>query len=94
MKQYRRSLEVSMGSDYWVRQQSRLYDPDSLKVIENKDGLEVISFRYDKTTVPTTQRWSHLVPPTATPFAGPRLPCPGQENNPIPGRAGKEYPIR
>jgi len=57
MKQYRRSLEVSMGSDYWVRQQARLYDPKSLKIIESTDGLEVISFRYDKVNVPTKQRW-------------------------------------
>lgn len=57
LKQYRRSLEISMGSDYWVRKQVRLYDPKSLKIIENKDGLEVVSFRYDKTTVPTKQRW-------------------------------------
>jgi len=57
MKEYRRSLEISMGSDYWVRQQARLYDPKSIRVIENENGLEVISFRYDKTNVPTKQRW-------------------------------------
>lgn len=57
MKEYRRSLEVSMGSDYWVRQRSRLYDPKSMKIIESKDGLEVVSFRFDKGQVPTKQRW-------------------------------------
>ncbi|MDX2418488.1 MAG: hypothetical protein QNK19_13585 [Xanthomonadales bacterium] len=57
VKEYRRSLEVTMGSDYWVRQQARLYDPKSIKVIESKDGKEVISFRFDKTHVPTKQRW-------------------------------------
>jgi len=57
MKEYRRSLEISMGSDYWVRQQARLYDPKSIRVIENENGLEVIIFRYDKTNVPTKQRW-------------------------------------
>jgi len=57
MKEYRRSLEASMGSDYWVRQQTRLYDPKSIQVIESSDDLEVISFRYDKTVVPTKQRW-------------------------------------
>ena len=57
MKEYRRSLEISMGSDYWVRQQARLYDPESIHVIESEAGHEVISFRYDKTNVPTRQRW-------------------------------------
>ena len=57
MKEYRRSLEVSMGSDYWVRQRTRLYDPKSMKLIESKDGLDVVSFRYDKGQVPTRQRW-------------------------------------
>lgn len=57
MKDYRRSLEVSMGSDYWVRQRTRLYDPKSMKLIESKDGLEVVSFRFDKGQVPTRQRW-------------------------------------
>jgi hypothetical protein len=33
-KEYRRSLEVTMGSDYWLRQQARLYDPASIKLIE------------------------------------------------------------
>ena len=57
MKEYRRALEAWMGSDYWVRQRSRLYDPDSMKIIESNDGLEIISFRYDKEKVPTRQRW-------------------------------------
>jgi hypothetical protein len=61
LKQYRRSLEVSMGSDYWVRQKARLYDPKSLRVIESKGGREVISFRYDKANVPTKQRWLLLL---------------------------------
>jgi len=56
-KEYRRSLEVLMGSDYWVRQQARLYDAKSLKVIENKNGHVVVSYRYDKANVPSQQRW-------------------------------------
>ena len=57
MKEYRRALEVSMGSDYWVRKQTRLYDPASIQLIESEGGREIISFRYDKTQVPTKQRW-------------------------------------
>ena len=57
MKEYRRALEVSIGSDYWVRQQTRLYDPASIQLIESEGGHEIISFRYDKTQVPTKQRW-------------------------------------
>jgi hypothetical protein len=57
VKEYRRSLEVTMGADYWVRKQTRIYDPKSLRVIERNDGHEVISFRYDKDKVPTKQRW-------------------------------------
>jgi hypothetical protein len=57
VKEYRRSLEVTMGSDYWVRQQARLHDPDSIRVIKSENGHEVISFRYDKAHVPTRQRW-------------------------------------
>ena len=57
VKEYRRSLEVTMGADYWVRKQARIHDPKSLRVIESKDGHDVISFRYDKTKVPTKQRW-------------------------------------
>jgi len=56
-KEYRRSLEVSMGSDYWVRQQARLYDPKSIRVLESKNGKEIITFRFDKAHVPTKQRW-------------------------------------
>ena len=57
IKEYRRSLEVTMGSDYWVRQQTRLYDAKSLKVIRNENGYMVISFRYDRANVPSKQRW-------------------------------------
>lgn len=57
MKEYRRALEVSMGSDYWVRQRARLYDPNSIQLIESNDGHEVISFRFDKESVPSKQRW-------------------------------------
>lgn len=28
-----------------------------MKLIESKDGLDVVSFRYDKGRVPTRQRW-------------------------------------
>jgi hypothetical protein len=57
VKEYRRSLEVTMGADHWVRQKARLYDPASITLVESEDGQEVISFRYDKNNVPTRQRW-------------------------------------
>jgi len=57
VKQYKRSLEVTMGMDHWVRQEDRLYDPKSLRVTKSIDGHEIIAFRYDKTRVPTSLRW-------------------------------------
>jgi len=56
-REYRRALEASMGSDYWVRQQAHLHDPGSVHVISSENGVDVISFRFDKTQVPTKQRW-------------------------------------
>lgn len=57
VKRYKRSLEVTMGKDNYVRQKSRLYDPTSFRVRELGDGHEVISFRYDKERVPSSLRW-------------------------------------
>ena len=57
VKEYKRSLEVTMGKDHWVRQEDRLYDPKSLRVISNIDGHEIIAFRFDKTRVPSSLRW-------------------------------------
>jgi len=57
VKEYKRALEVTMGSHHWVRQEDRLYDPKSLRVTKSVDGHEIITFRYDKTRVPTSLRW-------------------------------------
>lgn len=57
LKRYKRSLEVTMGKDNFVRQKSRLYDPTSFRVREVSEGHEIISFRYDKERVPSSLRW-------------------------------------
>jgi hypothetical protein len=57
VKRYKRSLEVTMGKDNYVRKKRRLYDPTSFRVREVSDGHEVISFRYDKERVPSSLRW-------------------------------------
>jgi len=57
LKIYKRSLEVTMGMDNWVRKEDRLYDPKSLRVISKGDNHEVIAFRYDKARVPSSLRW-------------------------------------
>ena len=57
VKSYKRSLEVTMGSHHWVRQEDRLYDPKSLRVIKSIEGHEIIAFRYDKARVPSSLRW-------------------------------------
>jgi hypothetical protein len=57
LKRYKRSLEVTMGKDNYVRKKRRLYDPTSFRVREIKEGHEVISFRYDKERVPSSLRW-------------------------------------
>ena len=57
VKRYKRSLEVTMGKDNYVREKSRLYDPTSFRVREIGEGYDVISFRYDKERVPSSLRW-------------------------------------
>lgn len=57
LKRYKRSLEVTMGKDNYVRKKRRLYDPTSFRVREISEGHEVISFRYDKERVPSSLRW-------------------------------------
>jgi hypothetical protein len=57
VKEYKRSLEVTMGMDHWVRQENRLYDPKSLRVTKSIDGYEIIAFRFDKHRVPSSLRW-------------------------------------
>ena len=61
VKEYKRTLEVTMGKDNWVRQEDRLYDPKSLRVVKSTDGHEVIAFRYDKARVPSSLRWLTLL---------------------------------
>jgi len=57
LKTYKRSLEVTMGKDNYVRKEDRLYDPSSFRVSQAGEGHEVISFRYDKARVPSSLRW-------------------------------------
>ena len=56
-KEYKRSLEVTMGKDNYVRKENRLYDPQSFRVRQAGERHEVISFRYDKAQVPSSLRW-------------------------------------
>lgn len=56
-RKYRRMLESSLGKDYWIRKEDRLYDPKSLKVTDQGDGYEIVYFRFDKHRVPSSQRW-------------------------------------
>ena len=57
LKQYKRSLEVTMGKDNFVRKEDRLYSPKSFRVRDLGDGHEVVDFRFSKTRVPTSLRW-------------------------------------
>jgi len=57
LKEYKRSLEVTMGKDNFVRKEDRLYDPKSFRVSQAGEGHEIIAFRFDKTRVPTSLRW-------------------------------------
>ena len=57
LKRYKRSLEVTMGKDNYVRKEDRLYDPKSFRVRQAGEGHEIISFRYDKARVPSSLRW-------------------------------------
>ena len=57
LKRYKRSLEVTMGKDNYVRKEDRLYDPKSFRVRRVDEGHEIISFRYDKARVPSSLRW-------------------------------------
>ena len=57
LKRYKRSLEVTMGKDNYVRKENRLYDPKSFRVRQAGEGHEIISFRYDKAQVPSSLRW-------------------------------------
>jgi hypothetical protein len=57
LKAYKRSLEVTMGKDNFVRREDRLYSPKSFRVRDLGDGHEVVDFRFSKTRVPTSLRW-------------------------------------
>lgn len=57
LKRYKRSLEVTMGKDNYVRKEDRLYDPKSFRVRQVDESHEIISFRYDKARVPSSLRW-------------------------------------
>jgi hypothetical protein len=57
LKQYKRSLEVTMGKDNFVRKEDRLYSPKSFRVRDLGDGHEVVDFRFSKARVPTSLRW-------------------------------------
>jgi len=57
VKEYKRSLEVTMGKDNYVQKGNRLYDPKSFRVRQAGEGHEVISFRFDKARVPSSLRW-------------------------------------
>jgi hypothetical protein len=57
LKRYKRSIEVTMGKDNFVRKEDRLYDPKSFRVRQAGEGHEIISFRYDKIRIPSSLRW-------------------------------------
>ena len=57
LKQYKRSLEVTMGKDNFVRKEDRLYSPKSFRVRDLGDGHEVVDFRFSENRVPTSLRW-------------------------------------
>ena len=57
LKQYKRSLEVTMGKDNFVRKEDRLYSQKSFRVRDLGDGHEVVDFRFSKVRVPTSLRW-------------------------------------
>ena len=57
LKAYKRSLEVTMGKDNFVRKEDRLYSPKSFRVRDLGDGPEVVDFRFSKARVPTSLRW-------------------------------------
>ena len=57
LKVYKRSLEVTMGKDNFVRKEDRLYSPKSFRVRDLGDRHEVVDFRFSKARVPTSLRW-------------------------------------
>jgi hypothetical protein len=61
LKEYKRSLEVTMGKDNFVRKEDRLYDPKSFRVSQAGEGHEIIAFRFDKARVPSSLRWLTLL---------------------------------
>ena len=56
-KQYRRLLEVSMGADYWLRREDRVYLSKSIALQSSKNGEDVIAFRYSPRRIPSSMGW-------------------------------------
>ena len=56
-KDYRRMLEVSMGTDYWVRKEDHIYQASSLQLLSSSSGEDVIAFRYSPRRIPTSMSW-------------------------------------
>ncbi|WP_299692400.1 hypothetical protein [uncultured Vibrio sp.] len=51
-KSYTRSTEAMVRTQYKLRQFARSYDPESVEVVQLKNGLDLIRFRYSKFGLP------------------------------------------
>ena len=54
---YRRMLEVTMGADHWLREQDRIHDANSIRLLSAEAGREVVEFRYAAARIPTSLQW-------------------------------------
>ena len=56
-RNYRRMLEVTMGADYWLRQQDHIYQGKSVELLSSSEGEDVIGFRYSPRRIPSRMSW-------------------------------------
>lgn len=54
---YRRMLEVTMGADHWLREEDRIYQASSIKLVSSEAGRDVIAFRYSPLRIPSSMKW-------------------------------------
>ena len=57
VRQYRRALQRTLDSEFWLRQEDRLYDPASIQLVSSSGNNAVIAFRYDSRSIPAGMAW-------------------------------------
>jgi hypothetical protein len=56
-RQYRRALQRTLDTEFWLRQEDRLHDPGSFEVLSESGDDAVVAFRYNRRRLPAALSW-------------------------------------